>query len=232
MILLRSYKNKILNFLYLFIFLSISSCRTDFIVDTYTSDYFFNENVVTTAQVAVEIPSCNSEKIEEYKSDFLLLFSKDSNAKLVDCKSEGFSDYLVAQITAEMATNTSNKDIVLWRKSQGSMDIDGKKYEVMGLQPDLHKDFLKRINNLLEDNYETLDADDMKFMLVLNNDERGEVLVSSNQVWVDGEPKLNYYRQPLQRRDKITIRFNNLVNELIIRREPVINIFVYRPIEN
>ena len=72
----------------------------------------------------------------------------------------------------------------------------------------------------------------MKFMLVLNNDERGEVLVSSNQVWVDGEPKLNYYRQPLQRRDKITIRFNNLVNELIIRREPVINIFVYRPIEN
>jgi len=161
-----------------------------------------------------------------------LLFSKDSNAKLVDCKSEGFSDYLVAQITAEMVTETSNKDIVLWRKSQGTTEIDGKKYEVMGLQPELHQDFLKRINNLMEDNYETLDSDDMKFMLVLHNDEKDEVLVTSNQVWVDGEPKFQYFREPLQRRDKITIRFNNLVNELIIRREPVINIFVYRPVEN
>ena len=32
----------------------------------------------------------------------------------------------------------------------------------------------------------------------------------------------------LKRRDKITLRFNNLVNALIINQEPVVNIFIYR----
>ena len=230
--LLNKYKKIVVYFFCFIGIFTITSCKTDFSVDTYTSDFFLDENVDTTAQVAIEIPSCNSEKIEEYKSDFLLLFSKDSNAKLIECRQEGFSDYLVAQITAEFATENSDRDIVLFRKPTGTMEIDGVKYDVMGLQPSLHSDFLKRINNLLEENYETLDYDDMKFKLVLHNDERGRVLVTSHQVWVDGEPKFRYFQESLKRRDKITLRFNNLVNELIITQEPVVNILVYRPIKN
>ena len=207
-------------------FFALFACKSEFFVEAYVSDAFLEENINTPASMRVEIPSCSSQS--EYERKVISLFDSTSNAKIVGCEEEGMESYMVVSLDAEMATENSKRDLILFRESFGDLEIDGKFYEVVALKPVISGDFLQRVNSLMEENLQTLSYENVKFEIALNNDEREDAIITAYNLWVDGEPFQNYRRQPLKRRGKITLTFSNLVSDLILRNKMPIVTFVGR----
>ena len=134
---------------------------------------------------------------------------------------------MVVSLDAEMATETSKRDLILFRESFGDLEIDGTLYEVMALKPVISGDFLERVNSLMEENMQTLSYENVKFEIALNNDEREDAIITAYNLWVDGKPFQNYRRQFLKR-GKITLTFSNLTSDLILQNKMPIVTFVGR----
>ena len=74
--------------------------------------------------------------------------------------------------------------------------------------------------------YNKIDA----FEILINNDEKGDILVTAYQLWVDGEPFESFRRQPLSRRGTYKLKFSNLVSDLILNHQMPIVAYIYRPL--
>ena len=209
--------------------LVLYSCKTDFSIDTYTSDFFIEDNVETTATMSVEIPSCDSEKIEEYREEFLSLFSNNANAKIIDCKKEGLTDFLVAQLSADIASKSSDKDLVIFRIKESDKTIEDITYSITRVTASLNKNFLNRVNMLMEKNFQKLKFENISFELNLINDSKKDINYTARYVWVNNEPYLEKFRETIKNREKIIIRTNNLVNELILNHKQPVILFLYEP---
>lgn len=207
-------------------FFALVACKSEFLVEAYVSDAFLDENINTPASMKVEIPSCASQS--EYEGKIISLFDSTSNAKILGCEEKGMESFMVVSLDAEMATETSKRDLILFRESFGDLEIDGTLYEVMALKPVISGDFLQRVNSLMEENMQTLSYENVKFEIALNNDERGDAIITAYNLWVDGKPFQNYRRQFLKRRGKITLTFSNLTSDLILQNKMPIVTFVGR----
>ena len=207
-------------------FFVLVACKSEFLVEAYVSDAFLDENINTPASMKVEIPSCASQS--EYEGKIISLFDSTSNAKILGCEEKGMESFMVVSLDAEMATETSKRDLILFRESFGDLEIDGTLYEVMALKPVISGDFLQRVNSLMEENMQTLSYENVKFEIALNNDEREDAIITAYNLWVDGKPFQNYRRQFLKRRGKITLTFSNLTSDLILQNKMPIVTFVGR----
>ena len=207
-------------------FFALVACKSEFLVEAYVSDVFLDENINTPASMKVEIPSCGSQS--EYEGKIISLFDSTSNAKILGCEEKGMESFMVVSLDAEMATETSKRDLILFRESFGDLEIDGTLYEVMALKPVISGDFLQRVNSLMEENMQTLSYENVKFEIALNNDEREDAIITAYNLWVDGKPFQNYRRQLLKRRGKITLTFSNLTSDLILQNKMPIVTFVGR----
>ena len=207
-------------------FLVLVACKSEFLVEAYVSDAFLDENINTPASMKVEIPSCGSQS--EYEGKIISLFDSTSNAKILGCEEKGMESFMVVSLDAEMATETSKRDLILFRESFGDLEIDGTLYEVMALKPVISGDFLQRVNSLMEENMQTVSYENVKFEIALNNDEREDAIITAYNLWVDGKPFQNYRRQFLKRRGKITLTFSNLTSDLILQNKMPIVTFVGR----
>lgn len=207
-------------------FFVLVACKSEFLVEAYVSDAFLDENIDTPASMRVEIPSCGSQS--EYEGKIISLFDSTSNAKILGCEEEGMEAFMVVSLDAEMATETSKRDLILFRESFGDLEIDGTLYEVMGLKPVISGDFLERVNSFMEENMQTLSYENAKFEIALNNDEREDAIISAYNLWVDGKPFQSYRRQFLKRRGKIILTFSNLTSDLILQNKMPIVTFVGR----
>ena len=209
--------------------LVLCSCKTEFSIDTYTSDFFIEDNVETTATMSVEIPSCDSKEIEEYREEFLSLFSNNANAKIIDCKKEGLTDFLVAQLSADIASENSDKDLVIFRIKEPDKTIEDITYSITRVTASLNKNFLTRVDMLMEKNYQKLKFENISFELNLINDSKKDINYTARYVWVNNEPYLEKFRETIKNREKIIIRTNNLVNELILNHKQPVIFFLYEP---
>lgn len=207
-------------------FFVLVACKSEFLVEAYVSDAFLDENINTPASMKVEIPSCGSQS--EYEGKIISLFDSTSNAKILGCEEKGMESFMVVSLDAEMATETSKRDLILFRESFGDLEIDGTLYEVMALKPVISGDFLQRVNSLMEENMQTVSYENVKFEIALNNDEREDAIITAYNLWVDGKPFQNYRRQFLKRRGKITLTFSNLTSDLILQNKMPIVAFVGR----
>ncbi len=207
-------------------FFALVACKSEFLVEAYISDAFLDENINTPASMKVEIPSCGSQS--EYEGKIISLFNSTSNAKILGCEEEGIEAFMVVSLDAEMATETSKRDLILFRESFGDLEIDGTLYEVMALKPVISGDFLQRVNSLMEENMQSLSYENVKFEIALNNDEREDAIITAYNLWVDGKPFQNYRRQFLKRRGKITLTFSNLTSDLILQNKMPIVTYVGR----
>lgn len=207
-------------------FFVLVACKSEFLVEAYVSDAFLDENINTPASMKVEIPSCGSQS--EYEGKIISLFDSTSNAKILGCEEKGMESFMVVSLDAEMATETSKRDLILFRESFGDLEIDGTLYEVMALKPVISGDFLQRVNSLMEENMQTVSYENVKFEIALNNDEREDAIITAYNLWVDGKPFQNYRRQFLKRRGKITLTFSNLTSDLILQNKMPIVTFVGR----
>ena len=207
-------------------FFVLVACKSEFLVEAYVSDAFLEENINTPASMKVEIPSCGSQS--EYEGKIISLFDSTSNAKILGCEEKGMESFMVVSLDAEMATETSKRDLILFRESFGDLEIDGTLYEVMVLKPVISGDFLQRVNSLMEENMQTVSYENVKFEIALNNDEREDAIITAYNLWVDGKPFQNYRRQFLKRRGKITLTFSNLTSDLILQNKMPIVTFVGR----
>lgn len=207
-------------------FFVLVACKSEFLVEAYVSDAFLDENINTPASMKVEIPSCGSQS--EYEGKIISLFDSTSNAKILGCEERGMESFMVVSLDAEMATETSKRDLILFRESFGDLEIDGTLYEVMALKPVISGDFLQRVNSLMEENMQTVSYENVKFEIALNNDEREDAIITAYNLWVDGKPFQNYRRQFLKRRGKITLTFSNLTSDLILQNKMPIVTFVGR----
>ena len=212
-------------FLILSFFLLVAF-KSEFLVEAYVSDAFLDENINPPASMKVEIPSCGSQS--EYEGKIISLFDSTSNAKILGCEEKGMESFMVVSLDAEMATETSKRDLILFRESFGDLEIDGTLYEVMALKPVISGDFLQRVNSLMEENMQTVSYENVKFEIALNNDEMEDAIITAYNLWVDGKPFQNYRRQFLKRRGKITLTFSNLTSDLILQNKMPTVTFVGR----
>ena len=199
----------------------LTACRTDFYVETFASDLFLSETLETPAKMKVEITTCGDS--EEYEPKILALFSPDSKAKITDCVEEGMNSMLVVSLTAVVATEGSTADLTLFREPSGDLEVDGVNYTWMGVKPSIHPDFIRRVRMLMEENLQSLEYDNIKFEIELNNDTRGTILYSTNFAWVDGQPFAARRKQPLDRRENAVFTFPNVTSDLVLQNlQPVV----------
>ena len=169
----------------------------------------------------VEIPTCGDR--EEYEPKILALFSSDSKAKITDCVEEGMNSMLVVSLTAVVSTEGSTADLTLFREPSGDLEVDGVNYTWMGVAPSIHPDFIRRVRMLMEENLQSLEYDNIKFEIELNNDTRGTILYSTNFAWVDGQPFAARRKQPLDRRENAVFTFPNVTSDLVLQnQQPVV----------
>jgi hypothetical protein len=196
-------------------------------VDLYSSDAFVKGNVDTPAIMKVEIPTCSDRK--EHESKILSLFDNSAKAKVTGCEEQGMNSLMVVSVTAEIATNTSSRDLIIFREVvDNDLEINNIKYQVVGIKPVLGSSFLSRIKSLMEENFQTLDYDNIKFEVVLNNDEREDILLTAHQLWVDGDPYQSYKRKALSRRQKVTLTFPNITSDLVLKGKMPVVAYIYR----
>lgn len=199
----------------------LAACRTDFYVETFVSDLFLSETLETPAKMKVEIPACSDR--EEYEPKILALFSTASNAKITDCVNEGMNSLLVASLTASVATQSSSADLTLFREPAGDLEVDGVNYTWMGVKPVINPNFIGRVRTLMEENLQTLEYDNIKFEIELNNDTSGTVLYTTNFAWVDGQPFARRNRQPMKRRENAVFTFPNVTSDLVLQgQQPIV----------
>lgn len=206
----------------------LSSCKTDFLFDVYTSDIFLEEKIKTSAQVAFEVSSCKSERLEERKEEVLRLFSVDSNPKVVGCEEHGMDSMLLVSTNAEIVSNSSSADFSLVRVSSPDLKQESKVYETRGMRLMISERFLRKSKEMMKENMQTLSYDKIKVKIFVNNDEADDVIVSGNNLWVNGEPFENYNRQKLSRRQKVKLEFSDVTNALILNRKSPVGFYVGR----
>jgi len=161
----------------------------------------------------------------------LALFDAGSKAKIVGCEEQGMNSMLVVSIAAEIATENSSRDIILFRENADNVEQEGQTFEVRGLKPLISPNFLARVNSLMQENMQSLSYEKITIQFSLNNDERENVLITSSNLWVNGNPYQRFYRQELQRREKIELTFSNVMSDLVIRGEQPLAVYVYRKID-
>ncbi len=212
----------------LILFGVLSSCKTDFLFDVYTSDIFLEEKIKTSAQVAFEVSSCKSERLEERKEEVLKLFSVDSNPKVVGCEERGMNSMLMVSTNAEIVSSSPSADFSLVRVSSPDVKQESKVYETRGMRLVISERFLRKSKEMMKENMQTLSYDQIKIKIFFSNDEADDVIVSGNNLWVNGEPFENYNRQKLSRRQKIKLEFSDVTNALILNRKSPVGFYVSR----
>jgi hypothetical protein len=216
-----------IRYVLLFTFISfLSSCKTDYSVDIYASDLFVVPNRPTAAIMMVQIPSCEIK--EKYEAKILALFIEKSKAEVVDCQSEKEKSFLSFSFFAEIANDTSNHDMVLFKSMAPNVDHNGKKYEFIGIKPVFHDKFLERSRKLLNENFLELSYKDITIRFTVTNDERDEILISGNNLWVDGVPHYRLHREPIARRQSIKITLSDVMSDLILHDEMPVAFWVGR----
>jgi hypothetical protein len=214
--------------------LFLSSCKSDFNFDAYSTDLFIAENVKTPAEMAIEISSCTSDSFEKYKTEILSVFSTSSNAKVIDCVKKGHDSMLVISLDSLIASDENGSiefgefDLVLVRQVVPDGVIDGKNYEVRGVRPMMSDSFIERVKMLMKQKMQSLTFENVTLTITLNNDERDDILVSGTFLWVDGEPFERYSRQKLERRQKLELKFSKVVSDLVLRMKAPTVVFVGR----
>ena len=206
--------------------LMLGACKAEFSVDTFVSDMFAAEEIDTPAIMKVEIPSCSEQS--EYEGKILALFNTDSQASLTGCQNEGMTSFLVVSLFANVTSDSSSRDLVIFRVKTDPVEHEGKSYEVMAAHPAINSDFLKRVDSLMQENFQTLSYENILFSITLNNDDRGTALVTTGWAWIDGEPYSTYRRQPIKRRQKVEIKYSNLMSDLILQDKKPNALYVYR----
>ena len=204
----------------------LSGCNSDFHFDVFSSDFFLKDNVTTPAEMAVEISSCTSDSLEETKTEILSMFSRTSNAKVVGCETEGMNSMLLVSVDAEIASETSNFDLMIFRNILPDLELDGKTYEVSSVRPMISMDFLKRVETVMENNMQSLSYDKVSLTMTLNNDEREDIIISGYNLWVNGEPMESFRRQKLARRQKLDFKFSNVFSDLVLNGNGPIAFYV------
>jgi hypothetical protein len=209
--------NRIISISLIFIFSTLLlSCKANFLMDAYSSDIFLDENVVTPAQMKVEISSCTSDDRAKHEQKVLALFASSSVAKIIDCQREGMNSFLLVSINAEIASETSNSDLILFREPTGEIEYDGEMYQQVGIKPVISEKFLQRVDTFMSESMQSLSYKDVTIEVSLNNDERDVVLVTGYDLWVDGQP-YDEFNQLLARRQKLNLSFSNVISDLILQ---------------
>ena len=80
----------------------------------------------------------------------------------------------------------------------------------------------------MEKNFQKLKFEN-SFELNLINDSKKDINYTARYVWVNNEPYLEKFRETIKNREKIIIRTNNLVNELILNHKQPVILFLYEP---
>jgi len=190
----------------------LCGCKTEMVSDVYTADIFDVENLKTPAVMNIEISSCNSKKRPDYEQKVLALFDAFSEAKLMGCSRKSGKSMLSVGFNAEITSEESSADFILYRDLLES-DVSAR-YLV---KPAFSSRFLKRVDTLLKQNLQKLNSRDIKISMVINNDLKGDVLVSARNVWIDGEPIEHYSEVPLSRRGRVIVTLPDVTSDLIIR---------------
>ena len=208
--------NSVIRYVLPIIILSIlSSCKTEYSIDIYASDLFVDTSRPTSAHMTVQIPSCEIKK--RYESKILTLFSLDSKAQVVDCFENDAKSYILLSFIVKIENETSHQDVILFRNSVPNVEHEGKQYEFVGIKPVFNEHFLQRSNDLLRENFLELSYKDITIKFNIINDERDSVLLSGNNLWVDGMPHYRFHRQPIARRQSVEIQLSDVMSDLIIR---------------
>ena len=209
-------------------FLILTGCKSDFLIDAYVSDLFLQEDIQTTAQMRVQIPSCEDSDRGSYEQKVLALFDSASEAKVAGCEEDGMESMLVIAANALVTSSQTKQDLAIIRQEMENIEEEEGTFEVRGVKLDISANFLRRVDSLMQENFETLSYEDIEIRILLVNDEREDILVSAYNVWIDGNPYQSYRRKKVGKRKKIDILFSDVVVDLALRSEQPMAFFTAR----
>jgi len=133
---------------------------------------------------------------------------------------------LLVSANAEIVSSSPSADFSLVRVSSPDLKQETKVYETRGMRLVISERFLRKSKEMMKENMQTLSYDKIKIKIFINNDEADDVMVSGNNLWVNGEPFESYSRQKLSRRQKIKIEFSDVTNALILNRKSPVGFYV------
>ncbi len=184
-----------------------AGCEVDVKSDIYSRDVFASENLTFPTQMRVEVPSCSKEKVNESAPQILAVFSDVSEASVAGCERDGMDSMLVVNFTGEMVDSESGYDFAIFRNKQP---------EFTYLTAAFNSNFQTRVEQLMSNQYSSLEPEGLTISFTLNNDLPGEVSYIVLSGWVDGEPG-HRIQGSLDRREKIHVRLPKVVSHLILK---------------
>lgn len=195
----------------------LAGCRVDFSSELYTRDILGTETLRFPALLEVEVPTCNASDRPEYEREILSVFSGSSEAAVTGCRNDSLTSLLQVEFKGEVASSESSADLVMFR---GQNDA-GQTY----LMPDLNKNFVNRVNQVFEDNFQELTFENVDIAFEIHNDLDQTIEYFLQSGWVNGEPG-QYIEGQLDRREKISVRTPDIISELTLKGKQPIVIFL------
>jgi len=197
--------------------LFLAACRVDFSSELYSRDVISTENLGFPALLEVEVPSCTSDDRPQYERKILSVFSKSSEATIIGCRDDAFTSLLQVDFRGELSSSSSSADLVMFR---GQNDA-GQTY----IMPDLNRDFVTRVNQVLDENFQELTFENVEIAFELHNDSDGVVEYFLPSGWVDGDPG-QYIEGTLERREKMLVRTPDVISDLTLEGQQPVVIFL------
>jgi hypothetical protein len=180
-------KKNIYFFTVVFLAFILTACKVRVGSELFATDIYSNDNIRTPASMMVEIPSCSGDSRQKYDDSLLALFDSASEAKIIGCDRESMNSFLNISFKAEIATGSSNADLIFFREN-----LDDGEIKARGIKPVLSDSFLNRVKTLSDKSMNRIKYDDFVFEVNLNNDEKDSVYISAYDLWVNGEPYESY----------------------------------------
>ena len=202
----RTIRKSIFVFFATTLLIFLTSCKSEIEVELFASDIFSSENLIVPVVMAIEVPSCKSERLQAQTTSFLAVFSESSQAESIGCENKGINSFLSFKLKGEIANKTASHDIVLFR----SVADDG----VTDMSASLSSNFLTRLNSLAESKMQRIDSDDFTLTIKIQNDLRDVVRVHGAG-WFDGTPAQGR-NIDLGHRDTISLKLSNLASAILI----------------
>ncbi len=193
------------------VFLSImlTGCEIELDADLYVTDIeiVHEQPQAFQAQLAIEVPTCKSEKIADIGPKVLALFDANSNATIAGCNNKGMTSLLGVVFEGELTSGEPTRDLTIVRVQTDE--------NTAVLKPVLNPKFMQRVNALLQENMQSLSFKSTTMTVTLHNDRSDPVSYVVPEGWIDDQPVQGGFGE-LERRQKVKVRGSNVLSALLL----------------
>ena len=201
-------------------------CKLQMMTDLYSSDLYAtaaaNQGFTTPATLALPVTSV--ENCEEETAKIVAIMQGIVDPFMPKgCERRDMESYMLASLQLPLLDSMS-----AWDKTNSlfgiiaQQDADNNSINVILL---MHLELYEILNERVKNEYfQSLDLDESKFTIILNNDERKDIVIVAKHAFVQGQPVLAE-TYTASRRDQISIELSD-VSTAFLAQHGAVPLFV------